>query len=257
VPALPASGQFTSVSPPSIPRRGVWGAWPTIGLGTAILAIFLIAQTVVAIFFAVATLLGESNIGDEAISALSNDGLLISLAVIISALAGGGFILLFIHLRHGPSIVDYLGLKPLRGKAFLGLLAVFLGLIGLTILLDSVAGSPQDAGFTTTAYETSRWPALLGVALVIFAPLFEEAFFRGFVFVGLQNSRLGGAGVVLITSLAWAALHIQYDLYGMVSILILGIVFGTVRLKTGSLWSTLFLHSLWNLTALVLTAVSV
>jgi hypothetical protein len=59
----------------------------------------------------------------------------------------------------------------------------------------------------------------------------------------------------MITALGWAALHIQYNFYGMINILVLGIVFGIVRIKTGSLWSTLLLHSLWNLAAIIAIAV--
>jgi len=59
------------------------------------------------------------------------------------------------------------------------------------------------------------WVPLFGIAAVVFAPLFEEGFFRGFLFVGFKQSRLGSFGTILITSAAWAALHIQYDLYGI------------------------------------------
>jgi membrane protease YdiL (CAAX protease family) len=89
--------------------------------------------------------------------------------------------------------------------------------------------------------------------VVIFAPLFEEIFFRGFVFVGLKQTRLGAVGTIALTSLTWALLHIQYDIYGMATILILGIAFGIIRFKTGSLWSTLFLHFIWNTLAMVST----
>lgn len=107
------------------------------------------------------------------------------------------------------------------------------------------------------AYKTSVWPVLLGIAVVIFAPVFEEAFFRGFLFVGLEHSSIGPIGTIILTAVTWALLHIQYDIFGMVTILVLGVVFGIVRLKTGSLWSTILLHAIWNLVAIVGTALYV
>jgi membrane protease YdiL (CAAX protease family) len=93
--------------------------------------------------------------------------------------------------------------------------------------------------------------------VVIFAPLFEECFFRGFLFAGFLHSRMGVIGAVAVTSVTFAALHFQYDLYGMASILVMGIVLGIVRWRTGSLWSTILLHSLWNLTGIIQTALYV
>ena len=41
-----------------------------------------------------------------------------------------------------------------------------------------------------------------------------------------------------------------------VSVVWLGIAFGIVRLKTGSLWSTIFLHSMWNAFGMVIIVLS-
>ncbi len=97
---------------------------------------------------------------------------------------------------------------------------------------------------------------LLWLAVVLFAPFFEEAFFRGFLFAGLEHSRLGAVGTVLLTSFVWASLHFQYNLIGMATIVILGLVLGTVRFKTHSLWPTILIHAFWNAAALMATAVS-
>ena len=48
-------------------------------------------------------------------------------------------------------------------------------------------------------------------------------------------------------------LHFQYDAYGIATIFTLGLVMGAVRYKTGSLWSVLIIHALFNLVALVET----
>jgi membrane protease YdiL (CAAX protease family) len=246
----------SEIVPPEIeslkPRPPVWEAWPTIGFGVAIFAVYFVAQSLVTVIFAIRQWAANPELDPFAsIMSLSTNGLLISMATIASAIVGVGFIILFIKFRKGITIAEYLGLKTLNKKTALILLAVVVGLILLSSGLNQFMQKPQDAGFTVDAYKTSVWPASLWIATVIFAPAFEESFFRGFVFVGLKQSRIGPVGAIVLTALAWALLHIQYDLYGMVTILVLGIVFGIVRLRTGSLWSTLFLHSLWNLAAMI------
>jgi membrane protease YdiL (CAAX protease family) len=63
------------------------------------------------------------------------------------------------------------------------------------------------------------------------------------------QSRLGAVGAVGLTSLVWALIHVQYDAYGIATIFVTGLLLGYVRLKTGSLYATIFLHGLMNLVA--------
>jgi membrane protease YdiL (CAAX protease family) len=81
------------------------------------------------------------------------------------------------------------------------------------------------------------------------APLSEEFFFRGFLFAGLKNSRLGGYGTVAVTSLLFACIHFQYDIQGLLFVLLIGIFFGITRLRTNSLWLCIALHSFMNIMA--------
>ena len=244
------------VHPP--PKPGVWEGWATVGFGAAIFAVYFVAQSIVAVIFAIGNLINiPADDVNRAVSALATNGLLISVATIVSAIVGVGFIVLFIKIRNGPGIAEYLGLKWIRGKTFLTLIGVVVALIVATVLLDQFLSTPKDTGFTQDAYNTSRWPVLFGFAVVVFAPAFEELFFRGFIFVGLQASKIGVAGTIILTSVAWALLHLQYDLGGITTIFVLGLVFGIVRWKTNSLWSTLFLHAVWNLMALVATVIAV
>ena len=107
------------------------------------------------------------------------------------------------------------------------------------------------------AYRTSRWVALFWVAVIIFAPGFEETFFRGFLFAGLRQSKIGVAGTIVITALGWALLHLQYDFFEIAIIFIIGIVLGIARYKTNSLWSPLIMHAFFNLAATIEVALNV
>ena len=246
---------------PQTPKR-VWAFWPTIGFGAVIFVVYLFSQTFVAVifgvFFAIQQYASNPNLDlIQLVQSLVTNGFLLSLATIVSALAGVGVIVLFIRLRKGISVYDYLGLKSFSKKTLVVLIGIGALLIAASSGLDRIFPQSQNSNFTIDAYNTAGWAPLLGIAVVIFAPLFEESFFRGFLFVGLLRSPLGPIGTIILTAASWAALHIQYDLYGILSILVLGIVLGIVRLKTGSLWTTLILHSLWNLAAIVGTALYV
>jgi uncharacterized protein len=237
-------------------RKPIWGGWPTIGLGAAILAIYLFAQTIVTIAFVIGKIISSSgNIDPQSILNLASNGDVITLATICSTVFGTAFILLFVKIRKGPPIRDYLGLTRLSKKVLLISLAVIIALMVISFMLDQFMSTTQDSAFLIDAYKTSTWPVLLWISVVVFAPVFEEGFFRGFIFVGLQQTRLGAAGTIAITAAAWALLHLQYSLYGMATILVLGVVFGMVRYKSNSLWSTILLHALWNLIAMIGTAI--
>jgi len=244
-------------NPQPIPSR--WGTWPTIGLGLAILVIYIMAQNIVALVFAIITTLDaymsnpQLNILNY-VKSLSTNGLLISIATFVSVTIGLGFIFLFIKIRRGFSFREYLELKSIGKKTVLVLLAVIVGILVISIGVDRFLPQ-QDNNFAIDTYKTAGWLPLLWIAVVIFAPLFEESFFRGFLFVGLKQSVLGPTGTIILTALIFAALHaLQYNLYGIATVFVLGLIFGIVRLKSGSLWSTILLHSVWNLLQLVAVA---
>jgi hypothetical protein len=235
----------------------VWGFWPTIGFSLATFFSFLAAQTVVGVAFLVAKLGSVASI-EQLLDSLATDGLLVSLSVFASAVLCTGLILLFIKLK-GTGIREYLGLAPLSWRMVLALVGLVLLLLAALEVIGRLVGVPPDPSYMANMeaiYRSSGSPVILWLAVAGFAPLFEEAFFRGFLFVGLRHSRLGAVGAVMITAIFWAALHLQYDIAGLIQILVLGIVFGIVRLKTKSLWSTLLMHSLWNSAALLAVMLS-
>ncbi len=243
-----------------MPAMPVWGPGTTLGFGLAIFAVYFVAQSQVATVFAYASVFSDPTLDVEAlIENLATNGLVIAISIIFSAIIGTAIMLVFIKLRKGATISGYLGLKAINTRTFLVLIGITVTLLVLsaTFSLFFQSFQPSDSGFSAEVYRTSVWPALLWIAFIIFAPAFEEGFFRGFLFVGLQQSRIGAAGAIALTSLAFAALHLQYNIYGMVEVLALGVVLGFVRLKTGSLWAPLVIHSFWNIIATVFTALAV
>jgi membrane protease YdiL (CAAX protease family) len=158
----------------------------------------------------------------------------------------------------GCRLSDYLGLHfPERRYVLLGLLSLAM-IIPLVDFVSWLAGYAVTPSFVIDIYRSARDAGallLLTVALVVAAPLVEEVVFRGFLLPGLAASRLGTNGAILFTSVFWALLHVQYQPFYLLQIIVLGIVFGWLRLKSGSTMLTIILHGLLNFVAMAQAAV--
>jgi len=71
-----------------------------------------------------------------------------------------------------------------------------------------------------------------------------------------MQSRIGVVGAIGLTAFFWAILHVQYGVYEIATIFLLGIVLGIMRFKTGSLWSPLLMHAFFNLIATLQVALN-
>ena len=92
-------------------------------------------------------------------------------------------------------------------------------------------------------------PLLFALALpgvMIAMPLAEELVFRGPVFAALAASRVGRWGAVLLTSAAWAMVHMTAPWMFVAIIFLMGILLGVLLLRFGSLWVTIVCHCIWN-----------
>lgn len=83
-------------------------------------------------------------------------------------------------------------------------------------------------------------------SVAIGAPLAEEVIFRGQLFAALSQTRLGVAGTTLLTAAMWALLHVTEPWLSITLIFIMGLVFGWMMYRFGSLWVTIICHGVWN-----------
>jgi uncharacterized protein len=180
---------------------------------------------------------------------LSSSGLLLALVTCLGAPVSFGLTWLFAKLRHGMPVREYLAFRPVSLKALGIWTLVLLVFLVLSDCLSVWLGRPIVPEFMRDAYQSAGFKPLLWLALVVGAPLMEETLFRGFMFQGLLHSKLGTWWTIVLTSFCWSILHLQYDAYGIGTILVLGCLLGWVRLKTGSVYATMFLHALTNLGA--------
>jgi membrane protease YdiL (CAAX protease family) len=232
-----------------------WGLGASLAWGFAAIALWLGAQ-IVAGELAIAWLFGgvPSDPGAQIahapfVAAVTIGSAVVPLAVVAYAVRAAGC-----------DLADYLGLHaPDRRNLVIGLAALAV-MLPLVDLLSWFAGYPVTPDFVLDLYRSARETSTLVVltlAIAIAAPVVEEIVFRGFLLPGLARSMLGISGALLFTSLSWALLHAQYQPFYLIQIVLLGLVFGWLRLKSGSTLLTIILHGLLNLAALVQAAIVV
>jgi uncharacterized protein len=256
----PAAGAvpLNSVAAPTLAAaEPIWGFWATVGFSVPIIGVFLGLQTVVAVGYVMALIVGNGGAVDPAALAASHasDGLLFSLAIIISAPPTVGLIVLIAKLKRGATVRGYLGFQRVSSRVAASWAGVTLVFCIASDVLTYALGRPIVPEFMVNAYTTAGFVPLFWIAGVVMAPIWEEVFFRGFLLEGIRRSALGPIGAVLITSLVWAIIHLQYDAYGIGTIFVGGLLFGTVKLRTGSTSLTIALHALWGAIATVETVI--
>lgn len=229
-----------------------WGIWWTLGFSLVIAVVFIIVQLVVAGIVSAVQLEGSSRLDAELFFAsLESNGLFLALATVATTFLCTGLIVLFAALRKGITVSQYLNLCPVPFTVlarWLGITIIFaLAADGLWFLLDR----PLVPEFMIAAYQSAEIYPLFWIAIVIAGPVFEELFFRGFLFEGLRESRIGAAGAVIVTSIAWAVIHLQYEIFEVILIVFLGLLLGIAKIKTRSIYTTIAMHGLVNLIAMV------
>ena len=223
-----------------------WGLWTTLGFSCLIILSYFVCGIFITAGFVGLTYPPEAK---PDLNQLISNGLLVTLAVLISSPVIIGLTVFFARLRKGLSLKDYLSFHEMDWRSILQWSFILLLFAAASDGLNLLFKRPVVQEFLLNVYLSAPSKPLLWIALIVASPLSEEVFFRGFLFKGIHHSRLGAAGAILISSLAWAPLHNPYDLYGMATILALGLLFGLARLRTNSVYTTIVMHALMNLIA--------
>jgi hypothetical protein len=108
----------------------------------------------------------------------------------------------------------------------------------------------DDKAFTQMISGTKN--LCLAFVLVILAPIMEESIFRGYLFKAWRNTRLGLIGTLTLTSLIFALIHgAQYTWPLIAFLFVLSLLLGYAREKTGSIFTSIILHSVNNLVSTI------
>jgi len=230
----------------------VWKFW-----GTTLWGVFIFAAMFVGQIGAVVLLVMHRGdpVNMASIQLVGRDPQALALSVIMGLPATLAAVWLATRLK-GASFVDYLALRwPSLKQLLLGAL----GLILIVLVWETMSramGREATPGFMTDLLKSGRdkgAAVLLVLAFSIAAPVSEEVLARGFLYRGWSESFLRVPGAIILSSLVWTVVHLQYDLYFLAEVFSIGLWFGYMRYRGQSLWLTIVLHALNNLTAVVLT----
>ncbi len=169
-------------------------------------------------------------------------------------LAGIGCIFYFVIYRYKHKIRDLgLSMKNLFKNISYGVIGylaslpvLFVTLLVAALILDLLKHNPQPQPVFEIFLEEKKIPVLayLSIFVAIVGPIFEEIFFRGFLYTAIKKET-GIKWAILISAFIFAALHAH--LAGFFPIIILGIFLAYLYEKTGSLIAPMTVHIIHNL----------
>lgn len=235
---------------PAPPR--VWMFWGTALWGLVIFAAMFVGQIGGVVLLVV---LRGLPIDLASVQSVGHDPQALALSVISGLPATLAAVWLAIRIKRA-SFADYLAL---RWPSWKQVLFGALGLVAIVLVWETLSrslGREATPGVMTDILKSGRdkGAALsMLVAFSIAAPMSEEILARGFLFRGWSASFLRVPGAILLSSLVWTSVHIQYDLYFLAEVFSIGLWLGYMRHRANSLWLTIILHALNNMTAVVLT----
>jgi len=235
-------------APPPLPDQQIERPWSfvwTLIFGVVIMVVWMVIQsfTVLGLYLLSAEDPSETlrNLDSAALEAYVTDGDVLGQVSLIS----GGLTLILIFMVIGLSrlsIPKYLDLKAPNPLWVIAGIAATLGLnMGLSYLGPHF-NEPEVNEFMETTYKSVDNLVVIWLGIAVMAPLFEEIFFRGFLYTGWSRTVMGGIGAAILTSGIWALIHIQYSPFIIGWIFVFGLVLCLARAVTGSIWVPIIMH---------------
>ncbi len=158
----------------------------------------------------------------------------------------------------GTDALSYLGLNLPRWRD----VAIAIGALAVMIaagdLLTVALGRDIVPAFQLEIHRSAQVDGtlpLLFLGVIVVAPAGEELLFRGFLFRGFVHQPRDQLPGILAIALIWALLHVQYDWFGTGVVFAIGVLFGYVRLVSGSTTLVILLHVLLNLESVMETLI--
>src|SRR5580692_2079320 len=246
----PAHPPVTVIPTPKRPR--IWKFWGTCLWGLFVFAAMFVGQLAVVGWF---LLRREGPVDMASAIHVVSGGLTISLSVIMGLPAVLAALWIATRVSR-TSFADYLALRWTSwSNLLIGVVALFVLVMGWD-LLSLAAGRDAAPGFMMEVLQSAQadgalW--LLVIAFCVAAPITEEFFARGFLYRGWSESFLGPVGAIVLSSVVWTALHLQYDWFFFGEVFSIGLLLGYLRYRSGSTWLTVIVHGLNNLAATLQT----
>jgi membrane protease YdiL (CAAX protease family) len=128
-------------------------------------------------------------------------------------------------------------------RAYFWTIPAALAVVYVVSIAHDVLVDPKRQDIVGEFPHTTVGIVLFVLLAVIIAPLFEEIFFRGFLFRAFASSWGWVAGAA-VSSAVFGIAHLQLDVF--LPLFALGLMLAWVYQRTGSLWTSISLHALFN-----------
>ena len=183
---------------------------------------------------------------------------IVAIIVILGAGVAGGplvaglLILLWVRLSGTPwREIGYV--RPtIAGVGIAVVLGIAFKLLLKSIVMPLLGADPVNHAYHYLAGNRAAIPGML-FAIVIGAGFGEETFFRGWMFERLGKLRVPKTAIAIVSATLFGLAHYAMQgLAGSEQAAIVGLVFGAVFLKSGSLFPLMCAHVAFDLTALAL-----
>ena len=188
-----------------------------------------------------------------------SDGLAFSIAALLIEIILIPLVLLYIYVDGSlERIREMLRFGSMKRTVIL-LLAIpivvtiidFILNIIYAIVWIGIIGEPSANTDLGTDWESSSIDiAFLILSVAIVTPIAEELFFRGYLLDAI-NRKHGDWTAIILSSILFGLVHIDPFVVG--SAFMGGVIYGWIRMRTGSLLPSIACHMMWNMLALVLT----
>ena len=222
-----------------------WVSWLII---ITFLVIWMIASNVVIIALFIA--LGFADI---------SFGLAFSIALLLMELILIPLVLLYIHVDGSLSRTKemfHFGSKKRVAILIIAIPVVVTIIDWILVIIYGVVflglfGEPSVYTDLGTTWE-SGWidVALLMIAVAIVTPIAEELMFRGYILDSIRRIH-GDWPAIIGSAILFGLVHINPFLVGQA--FIGGVIYGWIRIRTGSLLPSIACHMIWNIMALSVT----
>ncbi len=234
-------------------KNKYWNAKETIGLTIVTMLIVGLVQMVITYFIEKFQIYFSShnstfdtlNLDKKLL--LSNDYDFIILISIFSACTTILVLYSLAKVKCNKPLTQYFNLgKQPQIKWLITYLLLFFGYLVIVYFINTFLDLPSDTSVKNNV-ANMKFIQIGFLALVITSPLMEEILFRGFLFKGLSQSRLGNIGSIFFISFIFASMHMgQNKTSSFLFIFLFSLLLGFARFNSQSLWLPIYLHSISN-----------
>ena len=227
-----------------------WTVWRITAYFVLVAIVFLVSQSLGVVPLAVVEKLRDPALD---VSEWLNQNQMSGSVLFASTLASTAICVPLVVALAGSNRWRFLRIQKTSVRSFLVWCAVLVAFVAVSDLITISMGRPIVPDVMLETFSSGQTIRVF-IAVVLLAPLFEELFFRGFLLSALEAAGAHQWVAAVISAALWSVLHLQYDLYGIVSIFAGGLLLAAARFSTNSILPCYAMHSLTNLIAYVETA---